>query len=133
MLLHISNRYLDLDSVLGAIVQPAARGHGRDRRARTCSPTAAATAQSTSTVAIFAKSEAALEPFRALEGVSELEDGGLRAWTDDYSDIWRRVHEPGAGEGVAEKAIGRMGNKAVGSRANAPCLLPIVSLTTRRA
>jgi hypothetical protein len=38
-------------------------------------------------VVVFAKSEAALQPYRALEGVSELEDYGLGAWTDDYSDI----------------------------------------------
>jgi hypothetical protein len=36
---------------------------------------------------IFAKSEAALAPYRSQEGVGELDDGGLRAWTDDYSDI----------------------------------------------
>ena len=29
----------------------------------------------------------ALEPFRALEGVAEFDDGGLKPWTDDYSDI----------------------------------------------
>ncbi len=43
--------------------------------------------QSTSTVVIFAKSEEALAPYRTMEGVQELDDGGLRAWTDDYSDI----------------------------------------------
>jgi hypothetical protein len=44
-------------------------------------------AQTSSTVVVFAKSEAALQPYRALNGVSELDDNGLRAWTDDYSDI----------------------------------------------
>jgi hypothetical protein len=44
-------------------------------------------AQTGSTVVVFAKSDAALQPYRALNGVSELEDNGLRAWTDDYSDI----------------------------------------------
>jgi hypothetical protein len=45
--------------------------------------------QSISSNVVFAKSEKALEPYRSsLEGVSELSDGGLRAWTDDYSDIW---------------------------------------------
>ena len=43
--------------------------------------------QSTSTVVMFTKSEEALEPFRNIDGVVELDDGGLRAWTDDYSDI----------------------------------------------
>ena len=36
---------------------------------------------------IFTKSAAALEPYRKLDGVSELEERGLRAWTDDYSNI----------------------------------------------
>ena len=44
-------------------------------------------AQSTSTVVIFAKSEQALAPYRTMDGVMELDDGGMRAWTDDYSDI----------------------------------------------
>ena len=44
-------------------------------------------AQSTSTVALFAKSEAALDPFRDLEEVSDFEVSDLRPWTDDYSDI----------------------------------------------
>jgi hypothetical protein len=42
---------------------------------------------------IFAKSEAVLEPYRPVVGtVHELTDNGVRAWTDDYSDIlgaWR--------------------------------------------
>jgi hypothetical protein len=38
-------------------------------------------------VAIFAKSESALAPYRGFEGAEELDDKGLRAWTDDYSDI----------------------------------------------
>ena len=45
-------------------------------------------AQSSSSVVVFTKSAAALEPYRGMEGISELEDIGLRAWTDDYSDIW---------------------------------------------
>ena len=44
--------------------------------------------QSISSNVIFAKSEAALQPYRSLSGVSDLEDGGLGAWTDDHSDIW---------------------------------------------
>ena len=38
-------------------------------------------------MALFAKSEEALEPFRKLETVYELDAGGLKPWTDDYSDI----------------------------------------------
>jgi hypothetical protein len=44
-------------------------------------------AQTSSVVVVFAKSEEALKPYLALKGVSELKDTGLRAWTDDYSDI----------------------------------------------
>lgn len=84
VLLHISNRYLDLDSVLAATIKIMPGAHGfivSDDNAD------GSYGQSTSTVALFAKSEAALAPFRELEGVSEFEDRRLRAWTDDYSDI----------------------------------------------
>jgi hypothetical protein len=50
--------------------------------------------QSGSSVVVFAKSEEALQPYRSLEGALDLDDGGLSAWTDDYSDIlgpfWNR-------------------------------------------
>ena len=36
---------------------------------------------------IFAKSEEALAPYRSFGGVEEIDDGGLRPWTDDYSDL----------------------------------------------
>ena len=42
---------------------------------------------STSTVAVFAKSNEALEPLRTLKEISDFDDNDLRAWTDDYSDI----------------------------------------------
>jgi len=85
VVLHTSNRYLDLDAVLGAVLHELPPGTagivvsdtGADR----------SYAQSISTVVIFAKSEEALAPYRAFSGVVELEDGGLRPWTDDYSDI----------------------------------------------
>jgi hypothetical protein len=54
--------------------------HNPDRRSHP--------AQSSSSVVVFTKSASALEPYRALDGVSELDDYGLRAWTDDYSDIF---------------------------------------------
>jgi hypothetical protein len=86
VLLHTSNRYLDLDSVLGAELKeqlpPGTAGIvASDTNADR------SYAQSSSTVVIFAKSEEALAPYRSIEGVQELDDGGLRAWTDDYSDI----------------------------------------------
>jgi len=83
-LLHISNRYLDLDSVLGATIKAVPGAHGLIISDDTAD---GSYAQSTSTVALFAKSEEALEPFRKLETVMELDANGLRPWTDDYSDI----------------------------------------------
>ena len=86
VLLHTSNRYLDLNSVLGAILKEMPEGTAAivvtDRAA------SGGYGQSISSNVIFAKSEAALQPYRSLSGVSDLEDGGLGAWTDDHSDIW---------------------------------------------
>ncbi len=82
--LHISNRYLDLDSVLGATIGLVPGAHGlilSDNEAD------GSYAQSTSTVAIFAKTAEALDPFRQMTGVSDLDGKGLKPWTDDYSDI----------------------------------------------
>jgi hypothetical protein len=84
VLLHISNRYLDLDSVLGATIKAVPGAYGLIISDDTAD---GSYAQSTSTVALFAKSEEALEPFRKLETVSELDSSGLKPWTDDYSDI----------------------------------------------
>ena len=94
VVLHISNRYLDLDSVLGATLPLVPQLKGlivNDDRAD------GSYAQNTSIVAVFARDERALLPFRALEGAQDFHDGGLRPWTDDASDIlgpflsqWRR-------------------------------------------
>jgi len=84
VLLHISNRYLDLDSVLAAEIRTLPGVEGfliSDDNAD------GSYAQSTSTVAVFAKSKEALEPLRSLEGVAEFEETRLKPWTDDYSDI----------------------------------------------
>jgi hypothetical protein len=97
VLLHTSNRYLDLNSVLGAIKKELPEGTAGigvfDHNARRDTH-----AESISSNALFAKSEAALEPYRAFFAksglvVKELDDNGMSAWTDDYSDIlgaWRR-------------------------------------------
>ncbi|MGD9806071.1 MAG: spermidine synthase [Hyphomicrobiaceae bacterium] len=82
--LHISNRYLDLDAVLGATVKLVDSAHGvlvSDDEAD------GGYGQTTSTIAVFAKSAEALAPFAALKGAKPLDAKGLRAWTDDYSDI----------------------------------------------
>jgi hypothetical protein len=84
VLLHTSNRYLDLNSVLGAILKELPAGTAgiamQDAGGE-------GYGQSGSSVVVFAKSDAALQPYRSLPGVVELDDHGLRAWTDDYSDI----------------------------------------------
>jgi hypothetical protein len=87
VLLHTSNRYLDLNSVLGAILKELPQGSAGlvmhdanpDRRSHP--------AKTRSTVAVFAKSDAALESYRSLPGVRDMDNNGLRAWTDDHSDI----------------------------------------------
>jgi hypothetical protein len=85
VLLHTSNRYLDLDSVLSATLRELPQGTAgivvSDRNAD------GSYSQSSSTVVIFTKSEEALQPYRKQPGVTEFDDHGLRPWTDDYSDL----------------------------------------------
>jgi hypothetical protein len=101
VLLHTSNRYLDLNSVLGAIQKQLPEGTAgiamQDAGGE-------GYGESGSTVVIFAKSEGALQPYRTMEGALDLDDGSgggapLRAWTDDYSDIlgafWSRYQGRG--------------------------------------
>jgi len=115
--LHISNRYLDLDAVLAATL-PATKGL---KGIIVSDDTADGSyAQTTSTIAVFAKTDEALDPFRVMEGAQDFPATRLRAWTDDYSDIlgplvskWKRRHgtaeeEPvetnSGGDGKTEKA-----------------------------
>lgn len=87
-LLHISNRYLDLDSVLGATATVVPGIHGyllSDDLAD------GSYAQSLSTVGLFAKSDAALEAYKTIAEMRPLDPTKLRPWTDDYSDILRPV------------------------------------------
>lgn len=82
--LHISNRYLDLEGVLGATLPLVPQLHGilvSDDDAD------GSYAQSTSSIAAFSKTKVALDPFRPLAGVQELHGGRLKPWTDDTSDI----------------------------------------------
>ncbi len=84
VVLHVSNRYLDLEGVLAAIAPLVPEGHGL-----VVSDDAAdgSYASTSSTVVVFSKSAAALDPFRKLGEVYELNSRGLRPWTDDYSDV----------------------------------------------
>ena len=83
VLLHISNRYLDLDSVLattlplvpeltGLLVSDDEAGGGY--------------ARSASTVALLSKSTATIETYRVLPH-QDFKPGLVKAWTDDASDI----------------------------------------------
>ncbi len=94
VVLHISNRYLDLDPVLGATLPLVPELKGlivSDDKAD------GSYAENTSTIGVFSKNTLALDPFRALEGAHDFRAGGLSPWTDDASDIlgpflsqWRR-------------------------------------------
>ncbi len=84
VLLHISNRYLDLDAVVGATASLVPELHGllmSDDEAD------GSYASSTSTVAVFSKSETTLEPYRATAEAKEFDGKALKPWTDDTSDV----------------------------------------------
>lgn len=84
LVLHISNRYLDLDSVLEATLPLVAELKGLI----ISDPASGGTyAQLSSTIAVFAKDEFALDPFRAVPGAQDFKKGRLHPWTDDSSDI----------------------------------------------
>jgi hypothetical protein len=84
VLLHISNRYLDLDAVLGATATMVPGIHGIIQSDDSAD---GSYAQSTSTVGVFANTEAALAKFRENGEVTELDATKVKPWTDDYSDI----------------------------------------------
>lgn len=84
LVLHISNRHLDLDSVLEATLPlvPELKG------LIISDPAQGGTyAQLSSTIAVLAKRDVAIDPFRALPGARDFKRGGLHPWTDDSSDI----------------------------------------------
>jgi SAM-dependent methyltransferase len=95
LVLHISNRYLDLDSVLGATMPLVPQLKGMivsDDKAD------GSYAENSSTIAVFAKDERGLDAFRAIEGSGGFTPSKLSPWTDDASDIlgpflsqWRRT------------------------------------------
>ncbi len=84
LVLHISNRYLDLNSVLGATLRLVPELKGLivvDDKADS------SYAQNLSTIAVFAKETRALDDFRALDGVQDFDKGAVSPWSDDASDI----------------------------------------------
>ena len=84
LLLHISNRYLDLDSVLAATMPLVP---GLDGVILSDDEADGSYASTTSTAGVFSMSKESLEAFRKLEMSHELGDTPIRAWTDDFSDI----------------------------------------------
>jgi hypothetical protein len=85
VVLHISNRYLDLDAVVSATspLVPELKGFllSDDTDDGTY-------ATSTSTVAVLSKSQAAVDAMRdKATHRNDFDPGNVRAWTDDYSDI----------------------------------------------
>ena len=84
LLLHISNRYLDLDSVVAATMKLVPGVEGLllvDNEAD------GSYGSTNSTAAILTRVPATLEPFRKLALSQEFEETTMRAWTDDFSDI----------------------------------------------
>ncbi|MCZ8188074.1 MAG: fused MFS/spermidine synthase [Beijerinckiaceae bacterium] len=83
--LHISNRHLELESVVAALARDAGAvalykadpGEGR--------PTLEA--RIPSMVVVMAKSATPLKPFEALDGWRPIRDRGVAVWTDDFSNI----------------------------------------------
>ncbi len=89
VLLHTSNRHLDLEGVLASTLKILPEGTAGLIMQDVNADKNKYPGETGSSVVIFTKSEAALERYRELDGVSELveRDPPLRAWTDDYSDI----------------------------------------------
>ncbi len=82
--LHISNRYLDLEQVvaatlptLGVTLHPLVIEDYEDE----------GYAKTGSTVILIGKDKAAVDRFRSIEGARDIARPAVRPWTDDFSDI----------------------------------------------
>lgn len=82
--LHISNRYLDLEAVLAATVPTVPGLHALTIVDASDDDGYAVTG---STVVIFGKSMEAIDRFRAVPGARNLPAPTLKPWTDDASDV----------------------------------------------
>lgn len=82
--LHISNRHLDLESVLRATLPLVPQLKGMMVNDSEADDTYE---QNNSVIAVFAGSEADLAPFRTLSGARSFGQGRVSPWTDDASDI----------------------------------------------
>jgi hypothetical protein len=114
--LHISNRYLDLDSVVGATVALVPDLHGlllSDYESD------GSYATINSTVAVISKKKEVLEPFRSLAQARELAADGLRGWSDDHSDILGPLLSR-IGTVSGSTSSGRMGSDTAGVTPRSP-------------
>jgi len=84
VLLHISNRYLDLDSVVSSTVDLVP---GLEGLLLIDTDADGSYASTQSTVAIVSADPQVIEEFRKLDMAKDLEPTSIRGWTDDYSDI----------------------------------------------
>jgi hypothetical protein len=84
VVLHISNRYLDLEQVLAATLPIVGGLHALTVEDTTPEDGYVVTS---STVVIYAKSMQAIDRFRIIPGARNMPDPTVRPWTDDFSDI----------------------------------------------
>lgn len=84
VVLHISNRYLDLEQVLAATFPSIGGLHAVTIEDQNQDDGYAVTG---STVVVYGKSKEAIDRFRFLPGARNLPDPSLKPWTDDFSDI----------------------------------------------
>jgi SAM-dependent methyltransferase len=95
VILHLSNQNLDLVNPAQALVA-AAGGHGLLQR-HTADPSLPDLWEASEDAVIAANSEAALAPFEADKSWRPLDPHGVRAWTDDYTNLFgalvRRTRE----------------------------------------
>ena len=82
--LHISNRYLDLEQVLAATIPTIPGLHAITIEDQTADDGYSVTG---STIVVFAKSMDAIDRFRGIPGARNLPDAKLKPWTDDASDV----------------------------------------------
>jgi hypothetical protein len=83
VVLHISNRYLDLEQVLAATLPAAGGLHGLVVE----DPEDDGYEITGSTVVVVAKSWEAIDPYKGMIGARNLPQPNLKPWTDDSSDV----------------------------------------------
>jgi hypothetical protein len=81
--LHISNRYLDLEAVL----EPTLNSMPDLKALVVEDPSDDGYAVTSSTVVVFGKGQEAIDAFRAVPGARNMKESLLKPWTDDASDI----------------------------------------------